>query len=118
MSDTMTDEGVEAPVQDHLASAPSGAGHPTHVVLRPFSGSDTVMGEFVDASTWRSVERLTEARYIRPISVEDPEPVTDGQGRFFIDDDTLLAYIDSVISVEPSESDDSEPENNDTPEEG
>lgn len=75
----------------------------THVVLRPFfgGGEARVAGEVVDAEAWRSAERLCDMRYLRPLLREDPEPVTDGT-RFFIDDDSLLAFIDQM----PADTDD------------
>lgn len=65
----------------------------SHVVLRPFfgGGEARVVGEVVDANAWRSAERLCETRYLRPLLQEDPKPISDGD-RFFIDDDSLLAF--------------------------
>lgn len=71
----------------------------THVVLRPFVGAgvERVPGEVVDASGWRMANHLVLDRRLRAFGRDDSEPVTDGQGRYFIDDDTLLAYIDSIV---------------------
>jgi hypothetical protein len=86
-------EGPPAPA----AEAPAAPAAGTHVVLRPFfgGGAHRVVGEVVDATAWRSAERLCEGRYIRPLLAADPQPVTDGT-LHFIDDDSLLAYIDSM----------------------
>lgn len=94
-----TEASEEAPIAGPPApvEAPAAEAVGTHAVLRPFygAGEHRAVGEVVDASTWRSTERLCEGRYIRPLLAGDPQPVTDGS-RFFIDDDSLLAFIDSM----------------------
>lgn len=92
-----TPEAVEEAAPEVEAPAPVG----THVVTRPFFGwgQRRVMGEVVEAASWRSCNRLVEGRFIRPLLAEDPEPVTDGE-RFFIDDDALLTHIDSMPANE------------------
>lgn len=105
-AEAITDEAVaeQEPVTPPAIVATVSDGGPapsalTHVVLRPFVGCglDRVIGEVVDASTWRMVDTLVDGRRLRPLTRQDPEPVPDGQGRYFIDDDTLLAYIDSIV---------------------
>lgn len=70
----------------------------THVVTRSFfgGGHDRFIGEVVDASNWRMADVLVGERRLRVFSREDPEPIFDGQGRYFIDDTSLLAYIDTL----------------------
>lgn len=74
----------------------------THVVLRPFVGLGVTrfIGEVVNASAWRMADTLVEGRRLRVFDRNDPTPVTDGEGRFFINDDALLAYIDGSTNSE------------------
>jgi hypothetical protein len=74
----------------------------THVVLRPFVGTGTVraIGEVVDASTWRMAEALVDGRRLRVLERKDPEPVSDGQGRFFIDESALMAFIEADVAAD------------------
>ncbi len=95
---------VEAAPETPIVESPAPAPARTHVVTRPFHGAgcQRVVGEVVDASAWRSAERLCETRYLRPLLAGDPEPVTDGD-RIFIDDDSLLAYIEAMPATETEE---------------
>lgn len=45
----------------------------THIVLRPFiaNGRELQVGEAVDASSWKHVEPLIEARFLRPATDVD-----------------------------------------------
>lgn len=45
----------------------------THIVLRPFQAGTTAVeiGQAVDASSWKNVERLVNTRYLRPMSAVD-----------------------------------------------
>lgn len=92
VSETPETSSASAPEADVDTTSPL-----THVVLRPFFGGGVqrVVGEVVDASTWRMADNLVGDRRLRILTREDAEPVTDGQGRFFVDDDALLAFIDS-----------------------
>lgn len=107
MSDTETidEEEVEvdeAPVSDSTSPDDAvevpDAGDLTHVVLRPFHGGgvDRHAGEVVAGSGWRSADRLVDMRYLRVLTIEDEKPITDGDGRFFINDDALLNFIEST----------------------
>lgn len=78
----------------------------THLVIRPFIGGGLLRakGEVVDGSDWRMVRHLEDQRRVRPLLRDDPDPVDDGEGRYFISDDALLAYLDNaVIASTPEE---------------
>lgn len=77
----------------------------THVVTRPFIGDgiERVMGEVVDATSWRMAEHLVNGRRLRVLRRGEPQPVDDGRGRYFIDDDSLLAYIEASVEDDVSD---------------
>ena len=54
----------------------------THMVLKPFTGPDNYQfksGERVNASAWRTVDRLVAHRYLRPLPPESIQGVEQGQ---------------------------------------
>jgi hypothetical protein len=80
----------------------------THVVLRSFvgAGQERYPGEVVDASAWHA-QRLVDGRRLRAITIDDPKPL-EADGRFFINDDALIAYAESVIEAATQPDDESE----------
>lgn len=71
----------------------------SHVVVRRFLGAGVQRwpGEVVDATHWHA-DRLVDARRLRPLTDTDPKPI-EAVGRYFIDEDSLIAYAASVVEV-------------------
>ncbi len=102
MTDAATDPATEG--SDTTVALPE-VTDLTHVVIRPFLGVgvDRVIGEVVDAKTWRMADALVDGRRLRVLTRQDPTPVSDGQGRYFIDDESFLAFIEAQVdeAVDP-----------------
>lgn len=96
----------EAKKAEAIAANPHG--RLTHVVIRRFRGAgvDRFPGEVVDASTWHA-ENLVNARRLRPLTIDDPVAI-EATGRYFINDDALIAYAESVLAEADADADQSE----------